>query len=403
MSFRELVGSLPAEELTHAIHPYPARLLRQIPRYLLADDSIMDGVEAVIDPFCGSGTVLLEARRASVSSIGIDQNPVAALVSRVKTQDLNRALAARAAVDVVRSAKQSRQIWEPPKFATRWFDPAALSVLGRLVISIGRSGTTGAERDYLDLCLALLARQIAATDKHIPVPVSPKERAPAVMTRDVWAAFERISATLAGRLEALDGLPDREPVVVEGDVRSAEVWSSIPQRDELILTSPPYGAAQKYVRSTSLELAWLGKITNAGTAGLERGSIGREHLSRSTQAATLERLGRLSVIQDEIDRLRDINVRRAAIYAAYFDDMALVLNNAHDRQSVRRLVLISGPNHVCGSELDTPKLLADLAESSGFKPTHVYRDRIRGRSLLTTRRGLAPAARYEQVEVFERG
>lgn len=39
----------------------------------------------ILDPFCGTGTVLVECKKHNVSSIGIDANPMAYLASRIKT------------------------------------------------------------------------------------------------------------------------------------------------------------------------------------------------------------------------------------------------------------------------------------------------------------------------------
>src|SRR5689334_19764876 len=61
VSFRELIGPIRNGELSHSIYPYPARLLRQIPRFFLSCDQIAPPGCVVLDPFCGSGTVLVEA------------------------------------------------------------------------------------------------------------------------------------------------------------------------------------------------------------------------------------------------------------------------------------------------------------------------------------------------------
>lgn len=43
--------------------------------------------ELVLDPFCGCGTTLFEARRSTIASVGVDINPVATLIARAKTRD----------------------------------------------------------------------------------------------------------------------------------------------------------------------------------------------------------------------------------------------------------------------------------------------------------------------------
>jgi site-specific DNA-methyltransferase (cytosine-N4-specific) len=65
------------------LHPYPARFIPQIPAQAL---DLLDIDGPVIDPFCGSGTTLAEARRRDLPSLGIDLNPIACLISRVRVQ-----------------------------------------------------------------------------------------------------------------------------------------------------------------------------------------------------------------------------------------------------------------------------------------------------------------------------
>ena len=74
-------------EYTHGIHVYPARMVPQIARLLIKRFS--EPRDLVLDPFCGSGTVLLEAAISNRNSVGVDINPLAALISKAKTNPLD--------------------------------------------------------------------------------------------------------------------------------------------------------------------------------------------------------------------------------------------------------------------------------------------------------------------------
>jgi len=75
-----------AESLTHPFHSYPARLHPATARVLveLVGSRMRDG-EALLDPFCGSGTTLVEARFLGLPAVGVDLNPLAVRLARVKT------------------------------------------------------------------------------------------------------------------------------------------------------------------------------------------------------------------------------------------------------------------------------------------------------------------------------
>lgn len=69
--------------LTHSIHPYPAKFIPQIPKTLIRELASVG--DTILDPFCGSGTTLIEALRLECNAIGIDANPLACLISRAKS------------------------------------------------------------------------------------------------------------------------------------------------------------------------------------------------------------------------------------------------------------------------------------------------------------------------------
>jgi len=69
--------------LTHKFHSYPARFIPQIPLTFIKIFTKERG--CVLDPMCGCGTTLVEAFLNNRNSIGNDFNPLAALISKVKT------------------------------------------------------------------------------------------------------------------------------------------------------------------------------------------------------------------------------------------------------------------------------------------------------------------------------
>ena len=70
------------ERLTHYLFRYPAKFHPPVVRHLIQTYTASDAT--VLDPFCGSGTLLVEAGVCGRSAIGIDVDPLAVFVSNVK-------------------------------------------------------------------------------------------------------------------------------------------------------------------------------------------------------------------------------------------------------------------------------------------------------------------------------
>lgn len=70
-------------ELTHCYHDYPARMIPQVTGKLL--DIFGVSAKYLFDPYCGSGTSLVEANIRGINAIGTDLNPLARLISVAKT------------------------------------------------------------------------------------------------------------------------------------------------------------------------------------------------------------------------------------------------------------------------------------------------------------------------------
>ena len=101
---------------------YPPHLVRQyIERFGLR------GGDLLCDPFCGTGTTLVEAKKAGVCSVGCDAHPFAVLVSRAKINwsldvtllsSLLRRILAGAEEQMIRHGLPSLSIYSTPRRET---------------------------------------------------------------------------------------------------------------------------------------------------------------------------------------------------------------------------------------------------------------------------------------------
>ncbi len=71
------------KEYTHCYHNYPAMMIPQIARRLI--DRYSKKAETLFDPYCGTGTSLVEANLKGINAFGTDLNPMARLIAEAKT------------------------------------------------------------------------------------------------------------------------------------------------------------------------------------------------------------------------------------------------------------------------------------------------------------------------------
>jgi len=71
------------KQYTHCFHPYPAMMIPQVAGRIL--DEFGGNAKLLFDPYCGTGTSLVEANLRGINAIGTDINPLARLIAKVKT------------------------------------------------------------------------------------------------------------------------------------------------------------------------------------------------------------------------------------------------------------------------------------------------------------------------------
>jgi SAM-dependent methyltransferase len=238
---------------THGVHSYPAKFIPQIPRELIArlhpgDDS------PVLDPFCGSGTTLVEAALAGKPAIGIDLSPLAVLIARVKTTPLLGPLKPVVLKVVARARVREHPVPEIPRL-DHWFLPAVQRALASLVAEIAKVPDTG-RRDALRVALSSVIVRVSNQESDTRYAAVRKE----VADSDVFSLFERAAENLENALTETWGRPHTRPprvTVLNRDVLEVTP-TDIGARVSLVVTSTPYPNAYEYWLYHKYRMYWLG-------------------------------------------------------------------------------------------------------------------------------------------------
>lgn len=410
VSFRDLFRAPPASErLTHSVHSYPARLLLNIPSFFLST-ALSKKADTVLDPFCGSGTVLVEAIRLQRNAIGADSNPMARLISRVKLTAIDeRKLHAQKASFFRRIPRVPSGTYPKVVNLDYWFYPHVQRDLLRLLEPIRRIRSDEMRELFL-VAFSSCLREVSLADPRLSVPVRLKKnqyvaghwlrqrtnkRLSKLKRVDVVDVFRRrldaIVASVAklgtvGRLGQLLG--------IYGDARRLNDVKA--DTIDLAITSPPYLGAQKYIRASSLSLTWLGLCEARGLRRLEDQNIGREHYAKIAYEQPV--VGILPAAERLLQGIRDADPLRAHIAAQYLLEMRDALGElARVLKPDAHAVLVAGASQVRGVLFPTPQFLVDLASDFDLELRLHLIDTIRSRALMTKRNATAGRIDTESI------
>jgi DNA modification methylase len=267
----------------HGFHSYPARLHPRTAQSLVTGLTLAG--QAVLDPFCGSGTVLVEARIAGRVVFGLDANPLAIALSSLKLRAMSpaqrRELLALAkgvaeAADARRLSKAGPSRRHAPSDLLQ-FDPHVFLELDGL--------QWGIQQTQDPLCKSALMLVLSSVLNKVSRRVSDTSQE---TSRQRWASgfviqfFVRKTQELVTRMVALDRLlPEKAlpaPTVKLGDAQRLPFLSS---SITAVVTSPPYPGIYDYVEHHRLRLKWLGLPTQH----LEQHEIGAKRNSLRQSAA----------------------------------------------------------------------------------------------------------------------
>jgi DNA modification methylase len=421
VDFRKLVSWVPySDSYTHYIHQYPAKLLKHIPIFFLNSKILLpESKSLVLDPFCGSGTVLLESILAGHNSIGCDANPIARLIARVKTTPLSPDALRPLIYNVINRAKQLRKA--VPKNIVNvdhWFPAHVQRDLGRLYRAIDEIGELE-QKEFYKIVFSSIVKKSSYADPYLSVPVRLKPekyknevhryKAEQILLEvddlNVFDLFEKHSINSINRIDKLyrENL-DVRAKIIGSDARCIGDESKGVQPDasvDLIVTSPPYAGAQKYIRSSSLSLGWLDYCEENTLRFYEKKNIGREHYNVS-EYGKLITLG-IDEIDSMLDKVWEINPLRAHISGNYLKEMSDALVDMYRvLKKNRYCVLVIGNNEVCGMEFKTQKYIRLICEKIGFVTCLTLVDDIQSRGLMTKRNKTAGIINSEWILVFEK-
>ncbi len=362
-----------------SIHPFPARMAPEIALEVLQD--LRTG-SFVVDPMCGSGTVLRYATDLGHSALGTDLDPLAVLMARVWTTPPDSQAVLKTKDKLLDSARRldADSVHLPwidnddstADFISYWFAEKQARDLRCLASCLRHK--RDASYDLLRLALskiivtkergASLGRDVSHSRPH------------RVAHENSFDVFEGFSLAVERILSAQAKSPPLGGArVALQDGRSLSIVGR--NTVDCVLTSPPYLNAIDYIRGHRLALVWLGyqvgelRTIRSESVGAERGLA--QNAKESVGIRARERLPWIS----------NLTPRYQGIFERYVTDLnRLAKQVKRVLKSTGIAVFIVGDSTLKGTFVLNSKAVEFVFEDVGF------------RKLSETRRKIPPNRRY---------
>jgi len=236
----------------HSIHPYPAKFIPEIPLAVI-ETLKPDRQGVILDPFCGSGVSLVAAQQCGYDAIGIDLNPIACLLSRVKTRSIDVFSLATCADEVISRAKSLLPYCIPdiPNL-NHWFNKNAQIGLTRLTTIIRAIEDETLREALLIACSSIIVK-VSNQDSDTRYAAVAK----AVEEQTVYDLFYKAVRQLIHAKSRQNYLTKNKVTVLNSNVLAVQP-ETFERRVGLVVTSPPYPNAYEYWLYHKYRMWWLG-------------------------------------------------------------------------------------------------------------------------------------------------
>lgn len=386
VSFRELVPEITdTGYLTHAIVSYPAKFIPQVVRYAI--NTYTKEGDWIVDPFAGSGTVGVEAYLCKRNAILLDLNLLLNHIMPLKVYRGKERLRKELMLKLLDGMQGNEKYLFIPAWSNvqYWYAPEILDLLSQYwgyIYSIEDDIYSG----IIKSALLKVSKRFSYTEHRTPKLARSKRKLAAIeeLLSENWKD-QLIEMVYDHALKTLGNINDfvmhtqhhQNQVEFQGGVDSSYI--AVPRECDALITSPPYLQAQEYIRSTKMDLFWLGH-TEEEIKELSRLEIPYRKADRIIRTLTLDK------VRDQLTR-PDLHKR----LDSYFCHTLNALENSMNRlkPNAPACIFVGNPR-IDGITVELWRILKEYFTERGFLFERVYEDRIKTRQLFGVRKNKNP-------------
>lgn len=353
------------KEYTHCFHAYPAMMIPQIARRLLNQYGVQG--EWLLDPYCGTGTSLVEASIFGMHSVGCDINPLVRLIATAKLTNISLEQLDTILNEVNDSIFQiafgAEDLPESPipdiQNIDYWFSTEVIKYLAYLLGVINKIENE-AVRNFMTVAFSETVREVSYTRTSSFKLHRMQEQKLENYDPDVFGIFsKKLNRNRQGLAEYLEIRKDVEASICDANTAKGEHPLPRPIGGyNLVITSPPYGDSQTtvaYGQFSRLPAEWLGM---ANARKIDKMAMGGYH-NKETLSDT--------PVTKAIENIRSIDLKRSNDVSAFYIDLNRSINSVAEILAQRSTICyVVGNRRVKDIQLPTDEFVVSAFDKHGF-------------------------------------
>lgn len=350
---------------THCFHSYPAMFIPQIARRLI--ETYSKRSETVCDIFCGSGTALIESRLLGRNAYGIDLNPLAIFLAKVKTTEIDPAILTKEYFRLIEriSTIKDNEV-KPPEFLNIdfWFKTKVIIELAKIKKAI-KEIQDEKIRNFFMVAFSETARHSSNMKNGEFKLVRIRSEKLQLYNPNALAIFKKkVETSINGMSDFYQNVDKNTSVkLIYGD--SSKDNGIEENSMDCIVTSPPYGDSRTtvaYGQFSRLSAQWIDIFEEPNKAsGVDNDLLGGRPVK------DLEHNLNSNHLRQIIKQISAKDDKRAREVLSFYVGLEGCLRRAYKiLKPNRHFCIVIGNRLVKQVRIPTDYIIAELAENIGF-------------------------------------
>ncbi|MFH1904254.1 MAG: transcriptional repressor LexA [bacterium] len=365
---------------THGLHGYPAMFIPQVARRLIETYSRKG--DTICDIFCGSGTALVESRLLGRNAYGIDLNPFAIFLAKVKTTEINPSALTKEYFNLLNRfdhIKNDKIVLPDFMNVDFWFKEKVVLKLAKLKKAINDTKNEKIKSFFLvsfSEAVRLSSNTKNGEFKLVRIKADKlKNHNPNVL--DIFRKKTELNIEGMRKFyQEVDKNTWTKPIYEDTSLISTIKSDSI----DCIITSPPYGDSRTtvaYGQFSRLSAQWIDLFEDPNTAsGVDNKLLGGKptgNLLHSLESSHL---------RESLERIQEMDKKRARDVLSFYIDLNECLKKSYEILKRKKyFCLVIGNRLVKQVRIPTDFIIAELCEKIGFTCEDIFVRNIPGKRM----------------------